>query len=134
MTILTKSKKSQNVIYMKKNMTKCSKIHIGEMIKEKVKERKMSTVEFAQAIKISRPNVYNLYKQPSIDIDKLMMISEVLKFDFVGSYYDYYKKEQMKQKSKAVCIFVEYCDGQLNVTHQEIKDEKYLENIVRNKK
>jgi len=56
--------------------------HIGKDIKQKVFERKISIADFAKQIHTSRPNVYYIFKQPSIDYDRLQLISKVLDYDF----------------------------------------------------
>ncbi|GHS89890.1 hypothetical protein FACS1894201_11220 [Bacteroidia bacterium] len=62
-------------------------IHIGEIIQQKVKERKLSVVDFAKAIGHSRDYVYTIYNNQSIDIELLMRISEVLHYDFLSELY-----------------------------------------------
>jgi plasmid maintenance system antidote protein VapI len=61
-------------------------IHIGEAIKQKVKERGMKVTDFAKAIHCNRTNVYDLYKRESIDVKLLRRISKVLEYDFVTEY------------------------------------------------
>ncbi|HKC68997.1 MAG TPA: helix-turn-helix transcriptional regulator [Bacteroidia bacterium] len=53
-------------------------IHIGEIIKEAVKEKKMDVTEFAKKINYTRRNVYKIFNKPSIETDVLVKISEVL--------------------------------------------------------
>jgi len=45
-------------------------VHIGSIIKQKVKEKSMTNKEFADRINCERTNVYHIFKQKSIDIDK----------------------------------------------------------------
>jgi len=59
-------------------------IHVGEMIKQKVKERGIKITDFAQAIHCNRNNVYSIYRRKSIDIELLLRISKVLQYDFIN--------------------------------------------------
>ena len=62
-------------------------IHIGSIIKQKVLESSMTIKEFADRISCERTTVYNIFQQKSIDIEKLMKISEVLNYDFISEIY-----------------------------------------------
>ncbi|GAP71954.1 hypothetical protein SAMD00024442_20_43 [Candidatus Symbiothrix dinenymphae] len=67
-------------------MDAMSKIHIGEAIRQKVKERGLHVTDFADAIYCTRANIYAIFKRKSIDIEQLKRISEVLNFDFLAIY------------------------------------------------
>ncbi|MDR1951487.1 MAG: helix-turn-helix transcriptional regulator [Bacteroidales bacterium] len=63
-------------------------VHLGSLIKSKVKERRMSITEFAKKLHCQRVSVYHLFKQKkSIYFDKLLIISDILNHDFIGEYY-----------------------------------------------
>ncbi len=62
-------------------------IHIGERIAEKLEERKLNYAEFARRINVDRTTVYNILRSKSIDIERLMLISEVLEYDFLKEVY-----------------------------------------------
>jgi hypothetical protein len=62
-------------------------IDIGEAIKQKVKERGMSVVDFAAAINCERTNVYSLFKRTTMNMEQLQVISGVLEHDFVSEVY-----------------------------------------------
>lgn len=57
-------------------------MHIGQRIKEIVKERGITVVAFARLIPCSRENVYRVFKNDNIDILQLKRISQVLDHDF----------------------------------------------------
>lgn len=57
-------------------------MHIGQRIKEVVKERGITVVTFARSIPCSRENVYRIFKNENIDIFLLKRISHVLDYDF----------------------------------------------------
>ena len=67
-------------------MTKYQDIHIGKLIKQKLKEKKFSVSLFAKTIQCSRTNVYHIFKSKSIDTDKLIHISSVLNYGFLEEY------------------------------------------------
>ena len=53
-------------------------IHIGEIIQEAVREKKMDVTEFAKKINYTRRNVYKIFNKSHIDTDVLIKVSEVL--------------------------------------------------------
>ena len=63
------------------------KVFIGEVIKRRVDELGMSHSEFARRINCSRTSLYNLFAKKSIDVDLLLLISEVLDYDFLAKVY-----------------------------------------------
>ncbi|MDR2065976.1 MAG: helix-turn-helix domain-containing protein [Prevotellaceae bacterium] len=66
---------------------KSDKIHIGSLIRQKVKEKSLSVTQFAEFINLSRGAVYNIYESTSIDINLLREISDVLDYDFIEKHY-----------------------------------------------
>ncbi|MDR1348881.1 MAG: helix-turn-helix domain-containing protein [Prevotellaceae bacterium] len=66
---------------------KSDKIHIGSIIKQKVKQRSLSVTEFARRINLSRGAVYNIYESASVDVQLLQKISDVLGYDFIENHY-----------------------------------------------
>ena len=62
-------------------------IYIGPIIKQKVIESGMTITEFADRINCERSSVYYIFKQKSIDTERLLKISEVLNFDFLAEIY-----------------------------------------------
>lgn len=61
-------------------------MHIGHRIKEVVKEREMTVVDFARAISCSRVHVYKIFQKATIDTGLLQRISIVLRYDFFKDY------------------------------------------------
>ena len=80
-------------------------IHIGSIIKQKVIENSMSVKEFADKINCDRTTVYDIFKRKSIDVDRLMKISEVLKYDFLSEIY--LKRDTILFSSQTVYIAIE---------------------------
>ncbi|MDR0872286.1 MAG: helix-turn-helix domain-containing protein [Prevotellaceae bacterium] len=74
---------------------KTTRVHIGEKIKEKVKERGLNIANFASKIHCGRTTVYSIFQSESIDMQQLCKISNVLDYDFIWEYYlDEDKKSQ----------------------------------------
>jgi len=61
-------------------------IYIGNLIKQKFEDKKISISQFAKEINCSRANIYNIFTAKSIDIDKLILISNVLEYPFLDDY------------------------------------------------
>lgn len=87
-------------------------IHIGSIIKKKVEESKMSIAEFAEKIYCDRTTVYDLFKRKSIDIEKLIRISETLKYDFIKEIYQH-KDSSSKAEEKQYFLAIPITPKQL---------------------
>ncbi len=75
---------------VKENRTVDSKfkdIYIGRIIQQKVDERGMSYAEFARQIHCARTSLYTIFNSKSIDIERLLLISDVLQYDFISNVY-----------------------------------------------
>ena len=68
-------------------MLEQERIHIGTLIRKKMKERGMSVSDFACSLHYERTNIYKIFKRNSIDIELLIRISEILKYDFLREVY-----------------------------------------------
>jgi hypothetical protein len=61
-------------------------VHIGELIKQKLKQKRKSVVWFSGELSCSRTNVYKIFSKQSIDTADLMRICKILDFDFFELY------------------------------------------------
>ena len=61
-------------------------VHIGSVIKEKVKERHLSVRSFSKMIHYSESNTYSLFTRKSLDSELLEIVSEVLDYDLKTVY------------------------------------------------
>ena len=66
-----------------------SKIHIGHLIQQQLKEQGRSVTWFAQRLHYDRSNAYKIFSKPHIDTDLLLTISKVLNYNF----FHYYSKQ-----------------------------------------
>ncbi|MBR4327341.1 MAG: XRE family transcriptional regulator [Bacteroidales bacterium] len=58
-------------------------LHIGKRIKEVLERQGRTKVWFASAINRSRTACYDIFKNPTIDTELLILISKALKHDFL---------------------------------------------------
>lgn len=68
-------------------------IHIGQLIKEELKNQGRSVTWLAKGLNCSRSNVYVIFDKPTVDTSVLMQISKLLGVDF----FEYYTKEFEKR-------------------------------------
>ena len=64
-----------------------AKIHIGRLIDARIKELGLSYAEFARRLNVERTTVYNIVRSKSIDIERLIKISDILDYDFLRIVY-----------------------------------------------
>ncbi len=69
-------------------------MHIGNHIREILKERGHSVVWLARQLSYSRTNIYKLFDKSTIDTGVLLRISVVLQYDFFTDYSDEVKAKQ----------------------------------------
>ena len=65
----------------------CSHIHIGKLIAERLAMRGMTYADFARKLYIDRTTVYSIIRSKSIDIERLIKISNILEYDFISEVY-----------------------------------------------
>jgi plasmid maintenance system antidote protein VapI len=63
-------------------------IHIGSVIRKKLKERDMCVIDFANAMHCSRSCVYSLFERRNIDLELLVSISKILNYDLSTLYLE----------------------------------------------
>ncbi len=56
--------------------------HIGQLIREELKQQGRTVTWFAKAINCDRTNIYNIFERESIDANLLIRISKALNKDF----------------------------------------------------
>lgn len=70
-------------------------VHIGQLIRQELKEQGRSVTWLAKNLNCSRSNVYIIFDKPTLDTSVLMQISKLLDVDF----FRYYSKEFVLQMS-----------------------------------
>jgi len=86
-------------------------IHIGSIIKQKLAESSMSIKEFSDRINCDRTTVYDIFKRKSIDVERLIKISQVLNFDFINEIY--YKQNTPIVQPATIYIAIEVDENNL---------------------
>lgn len=71
-------------------------VHIGQLIRQELKEQGRSVTWLAKNLNCSRSNVYIIFDKPTLDTSVLMQISKLLGVDF----FRYYSKEFVQQMSE----------------------------------
>ncbi len=74
-----------------------TKIHIGQIIRTAVKNRKITVTEFARRINCTTRNVYKIFDKESIDTGLLEKISRALNQNF---FVHYLNKEDVETLCK----------------------------------
>ena len=62
-------------------------IHIGELVKREAKQQNVTEVELANALFCSPSTISRIFYEPDIDTERLIRLSEKLKYDFIGNIY-----------------------------------------------
>lgn len=60
--------------------------HIGEMIRQEIRSRKLTGAWLAARLGCDRTNVYKMFKKPTIDTLLLLRVSVILGRDFFAMY------------------------------------------------
>ena len=72
-------------------------VNIGQLIKQRLKERGRTVVWFAKQLSCSRTNVYKIFEKTSLDTADLLRISLILDYDFFAEYSRLYEEKVKKQ-------------------------------------
>lgn len=97
-----------------------STLHIGQLIKEHVKRKRMKVSQLSESLNVSEPNVYKIYLRSSIDTALLEKICIALDVNF----FEFYAKRFSLESQEAKLIQCEKENYLLRQLIQE-KDEKY---------
>ena len=73
-------------------------IHIGQLIKEKVTEKRLSQEALGKMINTTKQNVGNIYKRRSIDTQLLLKLCVVLEYNFFEAFYSEEPLKGMRKK------------------------------------
>lgn len=63
-------------------------IHIGSIIKRVIDDRRVNYTTVGQWLNVDRSSVYNLFTKKSIDVERLIILSRHLEFDFIKEVYE----------------------------------------------
>ncbi len=72
---------------------------IGEEIKKRVKRKGLKNKAFGDLMNIEERNLYHFFKKEQMDVDQLLLASEILDFNFLSLYIKNSKFKNYWQKS-----------------------------------
>jgi hypothetical protein len=58
------------------------KIHRGKIVAKAVKESGITITALAKRLSVTRPTVYNMFNNPTVDWDTMDEISRIINYDF----------------------------------------------------
>jgi len=79
-----------------------NEIHIGILIKNKLKEDQHSVSWLAEMIHCKRSNIYKIFDKQSIDTAQLLRISLALETNFFSCYTDVYQNSIDSRRERTV--------------------------------
>jgi len=93
---------------------KLKDIYIGKIIQDKVDEKGIRYSDFAKQINCARTTLYHIFSSKSIDIERLVLISEVLEFDFIANIYT--KEYSLCMHDGHAYIHIPFKNGDFDLT------------------
>jgi transcriptional regulator with XRE-family HTH domain len=96
------------------------KITIGQEIKRVVKKRGLTVEELADALNVSKPNIFDIYRRETIDTGLLERLCKVLNHNFFQPFAEKYQSDIQKE---SVSIYKEQIDFLKNLVKE--KEEMY---------
>ena len=79
-------------------------VHIGAVIEQIFRLSGMEIDDFAYKINRQRTGVYYLFKQKTINVDLLILISKALNYNFFNEYDYFTEKSQQIEKNTLIII------------------------------
>lgn len=78
------------------------KIHIGNLIHDRLSDRGSSVTWLAKKINCDRTNVYSIFHRETIDVKRLYQIGQALEYDFLAVLSEQFRKSQSDGKNITV--------------------------------
>lgn len=102
---------------------------LGLHIEKRMKDLRMTQMEFATAIGIARSDVNRILRKISFDTDKLRVISDALNYNFFKDFYSakndsLTKEQQNEQSNMGMILRLEELAGENRLQKQEIENLK----------
>ncbi|MDR1653624.1 MAG: helix-turn-helix transcriptional regulator [Prevotellaceae bacterium] len=69
-----------------------TKIHIGKLIQQFVKQNNIRSADLARQTGKTRQNIYDLYKRDDVEVKLLLTLCDVLQHNFIEDIYPANKK------------------------------------------
>jgi predicted transcriptional regulator len=100
-------------------------INIGSVIEHQFRNNSMTFTEFADRLNCDRSTIYAIFKRDDIDMERLIKISEILKFDFIHACY---LGNKYNDSNMSIVDEITKC---IEKSHRQVsnKNEKYIHNV-----
>ena len=105
-------------------------LHIGNLILEKMNERRVSIVELAKRLQMVRQNIHYLIRRKSIQIDLLQKVGKALDYDFFPLYSVIKCEDLLNKKQEELNIM----SRQLEQAQAEIGTLNRIVEVLKEKK
>lgn len=102
-------------------------IYIGPLIKQKLDESGIPYAVFARQIHCARTNLYRIFNSKSIDIERLLLISDILRYDFI---HEVYIPHYAPFTPDFPCIVLPLREGNVSLEHLPTELRKQIKDIV----
>ena len=108
-------------------------IHIGSIIKDVLKTKKMDVAEFSKKINYTRGNAYKIFNKKSIDTDLLIKIGKVLGQNL---FFNYITDEEITEYKNSKLKTPEVLNAikDLKATMIQLNEKKEIEKRVKAKR
>lgn len=107
-------------------------VHIGEIIHNLIKDRGLKVKFVADFVNVSESTLYDIYKRPSIDVDKLIKFSQL----FNKNLFLYYLEEEPIKSmfDKQVLTLQQAVDDLTNELEIKNSHMKHLSDLIETQK
>jgi hypothetical protein len=77
-------------------------IHIGSVIRSKLKEDGRTVVWLAGKLHCDSSNIYRIFQKPHIDSEQLLNISIIMGYDFFADYSTYISARSVQTNNREI--------------------------------
>jgi transcriptional regulator with XRE-family HTH domain len=105
-------------------------IHIGKLIKERAKIRRLSQEMIGKKINTTKQNVGNIFRRKSIDTELLLKICEALEYNFFEHYYNEEPLKSMRNEELLrLQDTVKKLNAELTLKNESINTLNYMTEV-----
>ena len=101
-------------------------IYIGKIIRERLDASGMTYSEFAKRIHVSRTSLYSMFDSKSIDVERLIRISDVLECNF---FYEVYGIG-CKAGKEYPFLAIPFVNGKLDISNLRDEEIQELKTVI----
>lgn len=94
-------------------------IHIGRLLKEKMKELHISNIELAKKLYCTRQNIGNIIKRKTISTDMLKKVSDAVGYNFFR-HYTPAKQADLEKKIEELQATITELEKQLDYAGRDV--------------